>query len=297
MTTDNLPALMDYCVNLASADMVPQQYRNRPANVLYAVEYADALNIPRINALTGIHVIEGKPSAGADLIAGLIRKAGHKLRVRVERAADGGPVAVAEVIRSDDPDYTFSCRWDMTRANAANLTGKANWKKFPEAMLKARAITEVAREAASDALMGVIYTPEELGAADTDADGVPVQVTSERVTPTPRQQQPRRAAAQGSAADAVNARLGQQQEPPQVTAEGLLQELEDAKGDPEKLRLVWRKAGLLPEADGSMIRAMVEGLMQPAQEQQQAPEPTPEQAQQNVEDVLEGELVEEAAAA
>jgi hypothetical protein len=42
-------------------------------------------------------------------------------------------------------------------------------------MLKARAITEVARDACPEALFGVAYTAEELG-AETDAEGVPVLV-------------------------------------------------------------------------------------------------------------------------
>ena len=51
-------------------------------------------------------------------------------------------------------------------------------------MLRARAITEVARMGASDALYGVIYTPEELGAkVDEDGD----VVTSQEPAQTPQQ--------------------------------------------------------------------------------------------------------------
>lgn len=41
-------------------------------------------------------------------------------------------------------------------------------------MLKARAITEVARDACEEALMGMTYTPEEMG-ADVDEDGIPLR--------------------------------------------------------------------------------------------------------------------------
>jgi len=50
----------------------------------------------------------------------------------------------------------------MDRAKAANLVNKGNWKTYPAAMLKARAITEVARDACPEALFGVAYTAEEL---------------------------------------------------------------------------------------------------------------------------------------
>src|SRR5690606_41362338 len=54
---------------------------------------------------------------------------------------------------------------------------KGNWAKDPGRRLRNRAVTEVARMGASDALYGVIYTPEELG-ADTSPEG---NVTVEQV--------------------------------------------------------------------------------------------------------------------
>lgn len=169
--TSALPDRIQYAKALAESGLLPQSYRKQPANVLYAVEYGDALGVKPMTAITGIHVIQGKPTLSADLMAALIRRAGHKLRVRVEQ----GPVAIAQVIRADDPDFTFQCRWDMDRAKAAGLLGKDNWQNHPTAMLKARAISEVAREACSEVLNGLIYTPEELGAA-VDGDGTVVDV-------------------------------------------------------------------------------------------------------------------------
>ena len=45
------------------------------------------------------------------------------------------------------------------------------WKDYPASMLKSRAITQCARDACEEALFGLHYTPEELG-ADVDEDGV-----------------------------------------------------------------------------------------------------------------------------
>jgi hypothetical protein len=136
------------------------------------MEYADAIGVHPMTAVQSIHVIDGKPSASAQLIAGLGRRAGHIVRVKFDRKT---MTATAEVIRKDDPDYTFQSVWDMERARSANLTGKAVWKQYPDAMLKARAITEVARDAFPEALFGVAYTAEELGADRTDEDGAPIQ--------------------------------------------------------------------------------------------------------------------------
>ena len=157
---------------LANANLLPRAYQKNPANLLFAMEYADAIGVHPMTAVQSIHVIDGKPSASAQLIAGLGRRAGHIVRVKFDRKT---MTATAEVIRKDDPDYTFQSVWDMDRARSANLTGKAVWKQYPDAMLKARAITEVARDAFPEALFGVAYTAEELGADRTDEDGAPIQ--------------------------------------------------------------------------------------------------------------------------
>ena len=168
--TDNLPApvvssrlteRMTYAKALAAASLLPPAYRSQPANVLLAMEYGDALGLSPIAAIQGVNVIDGKPSASASLIGALVRRAGHRLRV--ETSPDGTS-ARATIIRHDDPEFPFTCTWTMERAQAAGLTGKGAWRTYPEAMLKARAITEVARDACPEVLSGVQYTPEELGA-------------------------------------------------------------------------------------------------------------------------------------
>jgi hypothetical protein len=163
-----LSAQMDYARALAESNLLPKQYFKQPANLLWAISYGQTLGVDPMTAVQSIHVINGKPTASADLIAGLVRRAGHKLRVTGDDKK-----AVVQIIRADDPDFTFESVWTIERAHAAKLTGKDTWKQFPAAMLKARAITEVARAACSEILQGTIYTPEEMGAV-VDQDGNPV---------------------------------------------------------------------------------------------------------------------------
>jgi hypothetical protein len=176
-----LESKIKYAHALAGANLLPASYRNQPANVLLAIELGEALGIPSIQAINGIHVIEGKPSASADLIASLVRRAGHKLRVTVN---DEEGYAVAQIIRADDEDFVYEARWDEKKARAAGLWGKGNWAKHPGQMMRSRAITEVCRMGASDALYGVIYDPEELG-ADLTPEGnvVASQVAASSLRP------------------------------------------------------------------------------------------------------------------
>lgn len=193
-TGSDLQARVNYAETLAASNLLPKQYQRQPANVLLAIELGQALGIPAIQAINGIHVVEGKPTASADLIASLVRRAGHKLRV-TEQSTPNGPSVTASLIRADDPEFVFSVTWDMGKARDAGLAGKGVWKQYPGQMLRSRAITEVARQGASDALYGVIYTAEELGAGtpaaaslDNAADqaGVAPPVAAPEPEPVPQ---------------------------------------------------------------------------------------------------------------
>lgn len=174
-----LPAKIQYARALADSGLLPTSYRSQPANVLWAMEYGDMLGLAPMAAMTGVHVIEGKPTASAGLISALVRRAGHKLRVRGDAES-----ATCEIVRADDPEYTFAVTFTMDDAKRANLTGKPVWRQYGPSMLKARAITQCARDACEEALFGLHYTAEELG-AEVDEDG---DVVAEAVPGAPLSQ-------------------------------------------------------------------------------------------------------------
>jgi hypothetical protein len=173
--TLSLPGKMEYAKTLAVSSLLPKAYQRQPANVLLALELGEALGIPPIQAINGIHIIEGKPTASAELIASVVRRAGHKIRVTTDAVK---LVVVAQLIRADDPDFTYEARWDMERAKTAGLAGKGNWRTHPAQMLTWRAITEVSRMGASDALYGVSHTPDEISFSVPTADQQATRVTA-----------------------------------------------------------------------------------------------------------------------
>lgn len=154
-----LQAEMQYAKALAASNLLPKAYQQQPANVLLALDLGRSIGISAAQALATIQVIDGKPTMGASLQAALVRRAGHKLRVTI---LDDPLTATAELVRADDPDFTFEAVWTMERAQHAGLAGKGAWKTYPQAMLAARAQTEVIRLGAPDVLIGIDYDPTEL---------------------------------------------------------------------------------------------------------------------------------------
>lgn len=163
-----LTAEMDYARAVSSASMLPESYRNKPADILLAVGLGRSMGLSPAESLYRISVIKGKPTASAELIAANVRKAGHKLRI--QKDASGIRVR-AVIIRADDPEFEFEAIRDLEWAKGMGLAGNDNYKKQPLTMLTWRAITAVAREACPEALYGVAYTPDEMGEAPSPRSG------------------------------------------------------------------------------------------------------------------------------
>jgi len=119
---------------------------------------------------TGVHIIEGKPAFSSNLLAQAVRRhPAYDYRVlensdrvcRIQFLSGGQPLGIST--------------WTIEMAERAGLAGKANWKRYPEAQLFARAMSAGVRTHCPDALGGATaYVPEELGAAEPT---MPVTVT------------------------------------------------------------------------------------------------------------------------
>lgn len=155
---------MDYARAVSSANLLPQAYRGKPADIMIAVGLGEAMGLSPAESLYRIDVIQGKPTASAELIAANVRKAGHKLRLRVDERAVS---ATCTIIRADDPDYEHTVTRDRAWAQQMGLAGKDNYKKQPATMLGWRAVTACARMACPEALYGVAYTADEMWDAGT----------------------------------------------------------------------------------------------------------------------------------
>ena len=165
---------------------IPTAYRGNAANAFVAAETGAALGLEPLQALASIAVINGRATLSSDLMAAVIRRAGHTLRI-VENSPES---VTATLIRADDKTFKFEVTWDKDKATKAGLWGQRGpWSQYPTQMLRARAITEVARQGASEALMGMIYSPEDFGATITDTGEV-LEAEIVTDTPAPAKQKP-----------------------------------------------------------------------------------------------------------
>jgi len=130
-------------------------------------------------SMTGIHIIQGKPVMGANVIATIIKN-DPRYDYHVKELNDNG--CVIDFFENGKNIGTSSFKEDD--AKAAGLGGKDNWKKFPRNMYFARAISNGARWFTPGVFGGApIYTPDEFD-LDVDEDGgVVIDSTVEVIEP------------------------------------------------------------------------------------------------------------------
>lgn len=152
---------------IAGTEFVPPGLRGNLPAILACVATGRALGIADMTALRSIHIIDGKATFSAELMVMLARQRGHSIQGQVTEGK-----ATVTGTRKDNGD-TMTVEWTTAMADRAGLLGKSNWKKYPEAMLWARAVSQLCRELFADCFAGATYTLEELGEEHTAQTGEP----------------------------------------------------------------------------------------------------------------------------
>ena len=150
---------------IANTEFVPRDLRGNLPAILACVATGRALGIADITALRSIHIIDGRPTYSAELMVMLARRYGHSIQGEVDEGK-----AEVRGRRADNGDE-MRVTWTLKMAERAGLLGKQNWRKYPEAMLWARAVSQLCRELFPDCFAGATYVPEELeGSAGEPGD-------------------------------------------------------------------------------------------------------------------------------
>lgn len=132
------------------------------AQAIVKIQAGQEIGIPPFAAMTGIHIIQGKPAIGAGLMAARVKGSGkydYEVKEQTEKICSIDFYQGKKLIGNS----TF------TEADAKKA-GTKNMDKFPKNMLFARAISNGIKWFAPDVFSGPVYTPEELGSGIVTED-------------------------------------------------------------------------------------------------------------------------------
>ena len=136
------------------------------AQAVVKVLAGQEIGIGPVAAMVGIHVVDGKPTFSARLMASLVKRSG-RYTYRVTTMSE----QECTIEFYEDKELAGVSTFTMKDAETAGLKGKPVWKAYPRNMLFARAMSNGFNWYTPDLSNGLpVYTPEELG-TEVDAEG------------------------------------------------------------------------------------------------------------------------------
>jgi hypothetical protein len=144
------------------------------AQAIVKIQAGQEIGIPPFAAMTGIHIIQGKPTIGAGLIASRLKGSG-KYDYRVIEASE--KVCSIDFYQGNTKigNSTFTIE-DAKKALTKNID------KFPKNMLFARAISNGVKWYCPDIFSGPVYVPEEMQVVTTEeATHIEVDTTIDEI--------------------------------------------------------------------------------------------------------------------
>lgn len=154
---------------LSSTGMVPQAYRGKPDDAAAAILYGAEVGLKPQQALQQVFVVHGQPSIYARTMVALLKAKGY--RFETIESTDQGVTVRGTSPRGEVEEST----WTVDRAKTAGYTSNKKYATDPQAMLYAKAASEVSRKLAPDVLLGIKYAAEDL-----ELEQQPVRATAER---------------------------------------------------------------------------------------------------------------------
>lgn len=180
--------LAQFATMAAKSALVPAAFKNRPEDVMLAVQMGSELGLAPMQALQNIACINGRPAVWGDALIGLCRASAACEDIQ-ERLEGEGDAAVAVCVAKRRGASPVLARFSVADAKKAGLWGKAGpWTQYPTRMLQLRARGFALRDAFPDVLRGIISAEEarDMPAAKPDEfPGATIEATAEPVAEAP----------------------------------------------------------------------------------------------------------------
>lgn len=165
-------------VELVRTSFVPEGFRGKPHEATAAILAGLEIGLSPMAALRSFDVIQGQAAARAITLRAVVQSFGHEIEL-VESTATRCKMRG----RRNGSNAWQDVVWTLDRAKSLKLTNKPNWQNQPQAMLVARATSELARLIAADAILGIAYSAEELADGAGAEVEVPIITTADPTAP------------------------------------------------------------------------------------------------------------------
>ena len=187
LSSDKFDAAIKFANRLIRTGFLPAEIKT-PEQAIAIMMMGQELGLQPMYSLRNVNVIKGKPCLNAEGQLALFRRAGGQ----IQWIESTDKKAIIKLKHPQDEHWqTFS--YTIEDAGKAGLLVKDVWKKYPQAMLRARVISAGLRAVAPEIQMGV-YLPDEIenieNADYEEIDNVTESIEPEEAVETEIQEMP-----------------------------------------------------------------------------------------------------------
>lgn len=161
----NYDQMMLVADKLAGSQMCPHK---RGEDALFAIMVGRDIGLSEGVALQTIYNVNGKACIAADMKLALVKRHPEYAGCEIESTSDYCIVKMKRCLKAGYEDSVTS-RFGKEDADRANLSTKDNYRKYPQRMYKARAISYACNDLFPDAVYGLMTVEE---AQDLDPEEI-----------------------------------------------------------------------------------------------------------------------------
>ena len=152
LAPSNFTEAVKFCEIIAKSDLVPAPYKNKPGDILLAIQLGHEIGLQPLQALQNISVINGRPCVWGDALIGIAQNHPHFENIE-EKFDEKTETAICIIKRKGQSPCTRT--FSIEDAKKAGLLTKTVWKTYPQRMLQMRARSWALRDTFADALKGL----------------------------------------------------------------------------------------------------------------------------------------------
>lgn len=149
---------------MSKSALVPESFRGKTGDILIAVQLGSEIGLKPMQALSGICVINGRPTVWGDAALAVVLNSGlmenYKEMTCEEIEAAGKAVFWAKRVNLPEPIVREFSIEDAKKAKLWNNARKPIWIDYPWRMLQMRARSWALRDGFADALKGMAIREE-----------------------------------------------------------------------------------------------------------------------------------------
>lgn len=159
MTPRTFEEALKFAELMSKSDLVPKDFKDKPGNILVAIQKGQEVGLSPMAALETIAVINGRASLWGDGLLGLVQASSTYEWIDESQCSE--KAGICTIKRRGEQPYTAT--FTLEDAKRAGLLGKpGTWTQYTKRMLQLRARAFAIRDKFADVLKGLVAAEEAM---------------------------------------------------------------------------------------------------------------------------------------